>query len=172
MTNQYPKRKIIRLKLYDYSSAGYYFVTICTRHKESFFGEIINEAMSLNDAGKMIASVWEESPKRFDGVSLDLFVVMPNHIHGIIVLKNGVDLSRVIQAFKSVSTNEYINGVHKLGWNKFDHTLWQMSFYDHVIRNEMDLLRIREYILNNPLKWAMDEENPERSDTRSDPTVK
>jgi REP element-mobilizing transposase RayT len=168
----YPSRKGPRLSMYDYSSAGYYFVTICTRHRECFFGEIIKEAMSLNCAGQMIASAWSDMPRRFNQVSLDSFVVMPNHIHGIIILKNGIGVgadlvsaricvSRVIQAFKSTSTNEYIRRVNQKGWDKFDKTLWQRSFYDHVIRNEKDLLRIQEYILNNPLQWAMDEENPD-----------
>jgi len=68
----------------------------------------------------------------------------------------------VIQAFKSTSTNKYIRGVNQEGWNKFDQTLWQRSFYDHVIRNDQDLSRIQEYILNNPLQWALDDENPNR----------
>jgi len=141
----------------------------------------------------MIASAWKDLPRRFGRVLLDSFVVMPNHIHGIIILKDNIGvpsnrglsmvvgaqpvkdaivvgadlvsaricLSRVIQAFKSTSTNAYIRGVYQQGWNKFDRSLWQRSFYDHVIRNEMDLLRVREYILNNPLQWAFDEENPE-----------
>jgi len=87
---------------------------------------------------------------------------MPNHIHGIIILKKGIALTRVIQAFKSLSTNEYIRGVKAQGWEKFDGTLWQRSFYDHVIRNDQDLFRIQEYILNNPLQWALDDENPDR----------
>jgi REP element-mobilizing transposase RayT len=173
----YPSRKSPRLSTYDYSSAGYYFVTICTRHRECFFGEIIKEAMSLNCAGQMAASTWADIPRRFDQVLLDSFVVMPNHIHGIIVLKEGFGVgtalvsgrpcvSRVIQAFKSTSTNEYIRGVNQEGWNKFDQTLWQKSFSDHVIRNEKDLLRVQEYILSNPLQWAIDDENPDRrSDT-------
>jgi len=169
----FPSRQGPRLSMYDYSSAGYYFVTICTRHRECLFGEIIKDAMSLNVAGQMVASVWSDIPKRFDQLSLGPFVVMPNHIHGIIILKNGIGvgadlvsarpcLSRVVQAFKSTSTNEYIRAVKQKGWDKFDKTLWQRSFYDHVIRNEQDLSRIQEYILNNPLRWAMDEENLNR----------
>ena len=71
----------------------------------------------------------------------------------------------MVQVFKSVCTNQYIRGVRQQGWEKFDRTFWQMSFYDHVIRNEQDLLRVQKYILNNPLQWALDDENPDRQDT-------
>ena len=139
-------------------------MTICTNKKTCFFGEVIENSMILNSPGQMIASVWDNLPRRFDGVILDSYIVMPNHIHGIFILKEGLSLSRVVQAFKSVCTNEYIRGVHQQGWKEFDHALWQMSFYDHVIRNEKDLFRIQEYIVNNPLQWAMDDENPNRKD--------
>ena len=155
---KYPSRKSCRLLEYNYSQGGYYFVTICTCKKECLFGEIINEGMCLNSAGEMIAALWRSLPERFDEVTLDSYVVMPNHIHGIVVLKEGIDLSRVMQVFKSVSTNEYIRGVHQQKWVQFSGTLWQRSFYDHVIRNEKDLLRIQEYILNNPSQWAIDDE--------------
>ena len=118
--------------------------------------------MRLNSAGQMTASAWMALAERFKQVDLDSFVVMPNHVHGIIILKKDIPLTRVIQTFKSVSTNEYIRGVHGQGWEKFDGTLWQGSFYDHVIRNDQDLFRIQEYILNNPLQWALDDENPDR----------
>jgi REP element-mobilizing transposase RayT len=160
---KHPYRKNPRLSTYDYANAGYYFVTICTHKRECFFGEIIEEGMHLNSAGQMIASVWADMPRRLNKIGLDSFVVMPNHIHGIIVLEKGVALSRVVQAFKSISTNEYIRSVRQQGWKAFNDTLWQRSFYDHVIRNEEDLLRVQEYISNNPLKWSLDEENPNRA---------
>lgn len=118
--------------------------------------------MHLNSIGQMIASIWRTMPERLEQVDLDSFVVMPNHIHGIVLLEKGIALTRVIQAFKSISTNEYIRGVQSQGWKKFNGTLWQRSFHDHVIRNEKDLFRIQEYIINNPLQWAIDEENPGR----------
>ena len=157
-----PSRKSLRLAEYDYSTAGYYFVTICIREQQCLLGEIVADAVCLNSAGQMIASAWMALPERFEQVGLDSFVVMPNHIHGIVVVKKGIALTHVIQAFKSLSTNEYIRGVHAQGWGKFDGTLWQRSFYDHVIRNDQDLSRIQEYILNNPLQWALDDENPDR----------
>ena len=161
----YPSRKSLRLSSFDYSTAGYYFVTICSHHREAFFGEVINEEMRLNPAGQMIKSLWAEVPHGFNQVHLDSFVVMPNHIHGIIILGNGITLSRVIQAFKSITTHEYIRGVHERGWKEFNQILWQRSFYDHVIRNQKDLYRVQEYILNNPLQWDMDNENPNRKKT-------
>ena len=158
----HPSRKSPRLAQYDYSATGHYFVTICTREKQCLLGKIIGDAVCLNSAGQMIASAWKTLPERFEQVDLDSFVVMPNHVHGIIILKKSVFLTRVIQAFKSVTTHEYIRGVHGQGWKKFDGTLWQRSFYDHVIRKDKDLSRIQEYILNNPLQWALDDENPDR----------
>jgi REP element-mobilizing transposase RayT len=169
----HPSRKSPRLAAYDYSATGYYFVTICIREQQCLLGEIVEDTVRLNSAGQMVASAWMALAERFEQVDLDLFVVMPNHVHGIIILKNGIGvgadlvsarlcISRVIQAFKSTSTNKYIRGVNQEGWNKFDQTLWQRSFYDHVIRNDQDLSRIQEYILNNPLQWALDDENPNR----------
>ena len=134
-------------------------MTICTHERKYLFGEIDNGVMLLNSYGKMVASIWEGIPQQFNEALLDLFIVMPNHIHGIIYLKAGLSLSRVIQAFKSICANEYIRGVHQQKWGKFDQAIWQSSFYDHVIRNEKDLLRIQEYIVNNPLQWELDEEN-------------
>ncbi len=163
---KYPFRKSPRLAEYDYANTGFYFVTICLQDKVCRFGEIVDDEMQLNDVGEMIGTEWLLLPQRFKQVGLDSFVVMPNHIHGIIDLEKGITLSRVIQAFKSVSTNEYIRGVKQLGWGKFDGTLWQRSFYDHVIRNGNDLFRVQEYIQNNPLSWSLDEENPGRNRRR------
>ncbi len=164
---KYPSRKSPRLVEYDYANTGYYFVTVCVQDKLCRFGEIANDVMQLNSIGKMIESEWLALPQRFEHVGLDSFVVMPNHIHGVIYLEKGIALSRVIQAFKSVSTNEYIRGVHHFGWEKSNGTFWQRSFYDHVIRNDKDLFRVQEYILNNPLSWSLDEENPDCKSRRS-----
>jgi putative transposase len=157
---QYPARKRARLSTFNYSNGGYYFVTICAHERKCLFGEIIDGVMLPNSCGQMVTSVWMEIPQRFNQAILDSFIVMPNHIHGILVLETGLSLSRVIQVFKSICTNEYIRGVQKQRWEKFDQSIWQKSFYDHVIRNDQDLLRIQEYIVNNPLQWAMDEEHP------------
>jgi len=110
---QYPRRKRMRLSSHDYSNGGYYFVTICTHQRACLLGEIIDNTMLLNKSGQMIASAWKDLPRRFDKVNLDSFVVMPNHIHGILILKEGLSLSRVIQAFKSVCANHKKQGVRR-----------------------------------------------------------
>ena len=144
--------------------------------------------MVLNDAGRVVEFVWGELPVRFDRVELDEFVVMPNHIHCIFVLcrrgepcvrpmfdqpaKQGEHkvrpygtlpntVGRIVQAFKSLATHEYINGVKQHGWPPFPGKLWQRNYYEHVIRNENELNRIREYIINNPKKWEFDRDNPD-----------
>ena len=159
-TTPFSRRKPLRLSGYDYSGEGAYFVTICTKGKKCLFGAVQHDQMMLNEAGTIIAKLWSQLPDRFDCVALDSFVLMPNHIHGIVLLDGGTSLSRVLQEFKSLSSNEYIRGVRAYGWPSFDQMLWQRSFYDHVIRDDRDMARVRDYISNNPLQWAMDEENP------------
>ena len=159
----YNKRKQNRLQNYDYSQSRIYFVTICAK----------NGKMVINDCGKIVLENLLKITTRFENVFLDEYVVMPNHIHAIIEINNnivGTDLvsvqnikgqtqglslrnmgmlSRVVQAFKSISVGKYIE------WSKsknfFVNTkIWQRSFYDHIIRNEISLNKIREYIRTNP----------------------
>ena len=171
--------KSIRLPFYDYAGAGYYFVTICADFGESLFGEIVAEEMRLSRDGHVVEKKWHEIPLHFTGVDIDAFVVMPNHVHGIIVIKDLEDsvpsvveqhavplrkrrgpkagsLGVIVRSFKSAVTRE-IN----LQRGTPGVTVWQRNYYEHVIRDERDLERIREYIENNPLRWALDEENPE-----------
>lgn len=164
-----PSRKKIRLQGYDYSQPGQYFITICTEKRICQFGKIITEQMILNDAGEMAQQIWENLPKRFSCVVLDDYQMMPNHIHGIIVInpsnveishKNRVNLFDIVGAFKSITTDLYIMGVGLYNWPRFPGKLWQAKFYDHIIRNDEELNRIREYIKNNPIQWAFDRENP------------
>ena len=174
-------RHSIRLKSYDYSLAGFYFITICTKSKFCLFGEIENRQMMISDAGTMIKQQWEELPRRFNGVILDEFIVMPNHFHGIIQIQNATvgaplvgaqnagtktrnaTVGEIIGAYKSLSTNEYIQGVKELGWRPFDGKLLQRNFHEHIIRNKKSLNKIRKYIIENPFIWADDEENPNRN---------
>ena len=163
------ERKRIRLKRYDYSQDGYYFVTICAENREEWFGKVEKGEMILNQYGKIANQCWDDLPNHYLNCSLDSFVVMMNHIHGIIVILNkdvtivgnGLKpfpthgLSEMIRGFKTFSSRK-INEEIKND-NKFQ---WQKSFYDHVIRNETELYRIRDYIKNNPLKWDLDRENP------------
>jgi len=283
-------RRSIRLKGYDYSMAGAYFVTMCVSNRQRLFGNVIDGKMILNEAGRMVETIWMQLAIRFEFIELDEFTVMPNHFHGILVLSGrgescirpvsdescirtdsdescirtgrcescirpGSDEScirtdsdescirtgrgescirpvsdescirtdsdescirtgrgescirpvsdescirtdsdescictgrgescirpstvsgdhkdrpdgtlpgtvgRVIQAFKSISTHEYINGVKHKNWTPFPGKLWQRNYYEHIIRDDESLKRIRAYIINNPLQWAYDREN-------------
>ena len=182
-----PNRKANRLLEYDYSQLGCYFVTICIQNRLCLFGDITNGDMILNGAGKMAKKLWKELPKYYSEVEIDCFQIMPNHLHGIIHLvgdgpravpnfrshseksekgqPQGVvptmSLSDVIHRFKTLTTKQYIDGVKHHHWARFDKKLWQRSFHDHIIRNDDDLYRVREYIQNNPLKWHLDRDNPE-----------
>lgn len=195
MMQNLPQRKSIRLKKYDYSQNGAYFVTICTQNRECLLGNIIDRKMVLNDAGRMINDWWLQIPQRFENVTLDEYQIMPNHLHGIITIDNGrtrgsaptitftpttslstvgVDLCvnpndttnrsqqllfRIIRWFKTMSTNEYIRNVKNNNWNPFDKRLWQRNYYEHIVRDEDDLNKIREYIKNNPQMWDRDRNN-------------
>jgi len=156
-------RRSIRLKNYDYSQEGYYFITICTQNREDYFLD--------KRVIEMIEKWWYILPDKFLNVEIDEFIVMSNHIHGIIVIINksvgadlcvcqnvkrgehtGLPLPEIIQWFKTMTTNEYIRNVKKLKWRPFDGKLWQRNYYEHIIRNEDELNRTREYIINNPIK--------------------
>jgi REP element-mobilizing transposase RayT len=181
-------RRSIRLKGYDYSLAGAYFVTISTQDHVCVFGAVVEGIMCLNEAGRMVSTEWDALPARFPGVGVDAFVVMPNHIHGIMVFATRVSvgaplvgaqdftpnratdnrattrvaptLGDVVGAYKSRVTVEYTRGVKTKGWPPFRRRLWQRNFYEHIIRNEASLNRIRQYILDNPVRWTFDRENP------------
>ncbi len=183
-------RRSIRLKGYDYAQAGAYFVTMCTQDRACLLGDVVGEEVRLSDAGSMIQAVWEEIPDHYPGAETDEFVVMPNHIHGIIAIPGRGEscirpgdshqpdsgdhkdrpygtmagsLGRIIQAFKSTTTHEYVMGTRQCGWPTFRARLWQRGYFEHVVRDDRDLERIREYIATNPLRWAMDRENPQRA---------
>ena len=157
-----PRRKLMRLQGYDYSQEGAYFVTICVEHRLHLFGSIQNETMHLNPAGKMIVGWWQKVSEKYPDVELDQWVVMPNHFHGIVVLCRDTPMPRqtalsdVMRWFKSMTTTAYIRGVHAEQWTPFPGSLWQRSYYDHIIRSESDLQRIREYIHQNPTRWHVD----------------
>jgi REP element-mobilizing transposase RayT len=168
------ERKLTRLKGYDYSQCGYYFVTICTKDREEWFGKVEDGEMVLNTYGEVARNCWYDLPKHYLNCSLDSFVIVPNHVHGIIVIRsektvgNGLkpfpthDLSEIIRGFKTFSSRRM--NAEMMGNNKFH---WQKSFYDHVIRNDRSLDNLRQYILNNPLKWELDIENNRGLNIRS-----
>ncbi|MFZ2154065.1 MAG: transposase [Candidatus Moraniibacteriota bacterium] len=154
------KIKSARLKGYDYSQNGMYFITICTKNREEFFGEIKNGEMALNEIGKIVKEEWLQTSIIHPNILLDEWIIMPNHIHGIIEIKNvetprwGVSLGSIINQIKSICTKK----IWKSGYSDF---AWQSRFYDHIIRNDESLNKIREYIRINPQKWEEDRNNVE-----------
>ena len=155
------QRKNMRLKEYDYSQDGYYFVTICTQDRRYLFTE-------LNGIGKMADYWWNELPNHFKNeIDLDEYVFMPNHIHGILIRKNvGADrcvrpikLGDVIQWFKTMTTNEYIKKIKSENWPKFDKRIWQRDYYERIIRDEREYFKIKNYIKINPERWGRDRNN-------------
>ncbi len=188
-------RRSIRLKGYDYSQTGLYFITICVQKRKCLFGEIaganlrVCPEMILNDAGKMVEKWYYELENKFPDIKCHQMIVMPNHFHCIIenvgaigadlrvcpssITNNrdkysnnnrdktegehiGSPLYRVVQWFKTMTTNEYIRGVKNSGWQPFDGKLWQRNYYEHIIRNEKSYHIITNYIINNPVKWGED----------------
>ncbi|MFH1187862.1 MAG: transposase [bacterium] len=172
-----------RLKGYDYSSDGAYFITICTKNREHFFGEIINQEIKLSEIGEIVRNEWMRTPEIRENVILDEWVIMPNHLHGIICIDNSNvethcnaslqqcneyqeqeyensfgpqsnNLSAIIRGFKGAATKN----IHIAGFSEF---LWQSRFYDHIIRNGDELNRIKKYIFNNPFNWEKDKNNAE-----------
>ena len=166
-------RRSIRLKDYDYSQSGAYFVTICNKNKECLFGDVVDRKMRLNEMGIVVQQCWNVIPEHFPNTVSDEFIVMPNHIHGIIVIvgaqfiapfgktmsgNQGVmnhaptTAGEIVRAFKARCTYA-INQVRITPGMP----LWQRNYYEHIIRNEPELNKIREYIINNPLNWESDE---------------
>jgi len=162
-------RRSIRLKGYNYSRAGAYFVTICTQNRKCLFGDIVNGEMVLNEHGKIVESVWNDLPNHYAHIELDCHIVMPNHFHGIVSLTNDVGaihesplqmtvsqrrnmiLPKLIGRFKML-TSKRINQTRNTPGAK----LWQRNYYEHIVRDENELGRIRQYIMDNPAKWESD----------------
>jgi putative transposase len=151
-------RKSVRLPGFDYSQGGAYFVTICSQNRRCMFGEIADFCMEANAIGMLVTACWNSLSDDYPFVSLDTWVLMPNHLHGIIWLSNdnpsGKTLARIVAAFKAMSTSRVRQALHT------NLKLWQRGFFEHIIRDDNDLFRIREYIAVNPIQWALDPENP------------
>ena len=165
-------RQSVRVKDYDYTSNGYYFVTICTHDKQQLFGQIKTRrgtaCCALCEYGNIVNDEWIKSAHIRNKIELDEFVIMPNHIHGIIIINDlgtarraptkqfgfsvSGSLPTIVRAFKSASTKR-INELRNSPGQK----LWQRNYYEHIIRDEKDLNRIRKYIKDNPAKWEDDE---------------
>jgi len=166
---KYKLKKQYRLPHYDYSQNGCYFVTICTKNRKNSFGKI-----QLSEIGQIAKKYWLEITDRFNKVTLDEWMIMPNHVHGIVIIgENNVNcrntprrvptgMQPLIKNSLSSIINHYKGNVKRFcNKNGFNHFSWQSRFYDHILRNENSLNKIREYILNNPLKWDLDKNNPD-----------
>jgi REP element-mobilizing transposase RayT len=152
------RRRTLRLKDYDYSRPGAYFLTFVLRDRRRLFGEILDGEMRLSAPGNMVQSVWLHLGDRYPGIQLDEFVIMPDHFHGIVHFTEGeskavprLDLFQLVHRFKSLTTAKYRHGVATLGWPRFRGRLWQRDYYEHVVRGREELDRIRRYIRLNPL---------------------
>ena len=152
----FPERIKNRLRGYHYDMMANYFVTIVTNQRKFLFGEVIGEEMALSAAGEMVSRNIQMLPDKFENVVVVRHVVMPNHVHMLLHLPDGVCLYDVIRIFKSLTTNEYVQGVKNHGWVPFHQHLWQRSYYDHIIRGQSDFGLIDNYIINNPQQWAWD----------------
>jgi putative transposase len=180
-----------RLKDWDYSSAGWYFVTICTRNQKPFFGEVFEDKVELSSLGEIAIQMWREIPYHHSGVELDEFVIMPNHIHGVIILSSeeqGASQDKSVETLHATSVQSSMNeemaeisprkgslsvvirsyksAVSR--WsrrNGIEDFAWQSRYFDHVIRNEESLRKIRRYIRENPMKWALDRYYREETST-------
>jgi REP element-mobilizing transposase RayT len=136
MQHRTPHRRSLRLQHFDYSTPGAYFITVCLQGKTSLFGEIVHDAMCLNDAGRMIEHWWQELPRKYSSVELDAFVIMPNHFHEVVMMLGGAGgmhhddttLGEIVGWIKTMTTNEYIRGVKQLEWTRFDGRLWQRNY--------------------------------------------
>jgi putative transposase len=155
-------RRSIRLRGYDYSQPGKYDVTICTENKEHLFGQVVEGEMHRNELGDYVALCWGWLAGKYPYVDLDEWMIMPNHLHGIIVITDDgggsrtaptkrKPLGRLVGAFKTVTTDRCNEMRGTPGAQ-----LWQRDFYDRIIRNEDELNKIREYIRTNPLQWSSD----------------
>jgi len=160
------ERKRTRLENYDYSKNGYYFITICAENREEWFGKVEKEEMILNQYGKIVNQCWDDLPSHYLNCSLDTFVIVPNHIHGIIVILNNNTVGNGLKPVPTHGLSEMIRGFKTFSSRKINEEIkndnkfqWQKSFYDHVIRNEKSLHNLRHYITFNSLKWELDIEN-------------
>ncbi|MBF0485871.1 MAG: transposase [Candidatus Omnitrophica bacterium] len=157
IVNKSPSRKSTRLKQYDYSTAGEYFITICVQDGRCCLGGVSDDIFVPSKVGLIVGLIWDETFNVFrDVTQTGPIVIMPNHIHACVELlaDGGISLGKIVRYFKALSVRQ----VRIQADSVF---AWQRNYYDHVIRNEKDRHRVYEYIENNPLQWALDAENPE-----------
>ncbi len=162
-------RKPLRSPGFDYSTPGTYWVTLCVHHMECRFGHVDRAVMHLNDAGQMVQCHWLDLPDHFEAVELDAFVIMPNHMHGIVLLRETdqvppVSLSAAIGSFKSRVMVEYSAGVRAGEFPAYDRSIWQRSFSDRIVQSDRRLETLRRYVEGNPGWWQQKQDaRPGRS---------
>ncbi len=180
MNRQARRRRPVRLRGYDYTQPGAYFVTICVNRHRCIFGEVRDDAVSLNESGQIVWECWNDLARHYPHVETDAFVVMPNHVHGIVMLtrtnvgaglrpaptRSHLELSRhglpeIVRALKSFSAR----GVNQLRATP-GARVWQRGYHERVVRNNEELNRIRQYISENPARWSDDEYRPSRAGPR------
>ena len=171
-------RRSIRLKGYDYTQVGAYFITVRTRGGHLLFGDIVGAKTHLTKVGDVADACWRDIPHHYPNVDLDEYIVMPNHVHGIVVLlgqdckgtacraptaeqfsrPTPLSIPTIVRSFKAAVTRQ-VHLIHCFS----KASLWQRNYYEHVIRDDTSLDRVRDYILTNPLRWALDRENLDRA---------
>lgn len=152
------RRKPVRLPGYDYSQPGAYFVTICAEHRRSLFGDVIDGEMNVNSIGEMVREDWDNLQQVFAGIILDARIIMPDHLHGVIMLGTDPDVSTmpklgdVVRYFKGRSTSHYIANIEGRGWPVLADRLWQHRYFDRIVQSDKELDAIRDYIETNPYR--------------------
>lgn len=177
--SQRPQRSSIRLRGYDYRQEGVYFVTICARGRECLFGEVVDGEVHLNECGEIAEALWLQIPLLRPNVTLDAFVVMPNHIHGLLVVTDRDErapaggagdaerssgpaagsLGAIIGQYKSAVTKRVSALLGARGVS-----VWQRNYYEHIVRSDKALHQIREYVASNPAQWQLDSLHPANAD--------
>lgn len=171
MTIQYPRRRNrLRYPGYDYAQPGAVFVTICTYGHRPLFGMVDQGRMAYSPAGEMVLASWQRIPGKHREIVLDAFVVMPDHVHGVLFVGSGSEEGRepptvgdAVRWFKSATVRAYRDGVMTHGWDAYDRHLWQDKFHDRIIRSDTELDRVRAYIMGNPARW-WERQEAERSE--------
>lgn len=163
MNVELPNRKKLRLQNYDYSRNGCYFVTVCTHERQNLFGVIQNGKIQLNEIGEIVDFTWNDLINH-NRIKSDQYVIMPNHVHGIIEIcdysaetTKHHAIPEIVRQFKSFSTKRINELLRRNGYEPFaTGAMWQKSYYEHIIRDDRDYYETAKYIENNPLKWELD----------------
>ena len=164
-------RRSRRWRGFWYGAARAYYVTVVVHQRRCLLGTVRDGLVAPSAAGSSVMELWQRLDSTFQHVRLDAFVVMPNHLHGILCIiapqhggSFGATLGELVGWFKTMSTRRYVRGVKEDGWPRFEQRLWQRNYFDRVIRDEDELNHARGYTWRNPMRWSLDPLNPERRD--------